>query len=61
MWVRHRHDLTVVAGVREDLLVTGHRGVEHDLADGLAVGAEGVAVVDGAVLEGEERGGFVQE
>src|SRR5690606_28502975 len=42
-------------GVGEDLLVARHRGVEHDLANGLASGPERVALVDGPVLEGEDR------
>src|SRR5690606_21220554 len=59
--VGHRDDLPVVAGVGEDLLVAGHRGVEHDLADRLAAGPEGVALVDGAVLEGEDRAWLGEE
>jgi hypothetical protein len=47
--VGHRHQLTAVRRVGEDLLVSGHRGVEHHLADGFAFGAEGLAFEDGAV------------
>ena len=39
------------AGVGHRLLVAGHAGREDDLAHGVAVGATGVAVEAGAVLE----------
>ena len=41
--VGHRDDLPLVGRIGEDLLVAGHRGVEDDLARGLAAGAEGLA------------------
>ena len=37
---RHRHDLPGVGGIRQDLLVAGHPGVEDRLSERLAVGAE---------------------
>ena len=49
----HRDDLPAVRGVGEHLLVAGHAGREHDLADGAAVGAEGAPCEDGAVGEHE--------
>ena len=44
-----RDDLLAVARIGEDLLVTGHRGVEHHLASGLAGCANGDACKDRAV------------
>ena len=54
--VRHHHDLTVVAGVGQDLLVPAHRGVEAELAPRLAARADGAAGDDGAVFKGELGG-----
>src|SRR5690606_32051961 len=50
-------DLPVVAGVGERLLVAGHAGAEHRLADGLTDRSVGVALEDTAVLEHQDRGG----
>src|SRR5690606_33060481 len=57
--VRHHHDLPVVAGVGQDLLVPAHRGVEAQLAARLPARSDGAAGDDGAVLESElgERAG----
>src|SRR5690606_11094617 len=52
--VGHRDQLAVVAGVGEDLLVAGQGGVEHDLADGGADRAEGLAAEGAAVLQDEQ-------
>src|SRR5690606_26721800 len=49
------HDLAVVAGVGEGLLVAGHAGGEHRLAEPLAAGAVGLAAEDPSVLEDENR------
>ncbi len=38
--IRERDDLAGVGGIGEDLLVAGHRRVEHDFADGVARGAD---------------------
>ncbi len=38
--IGHRDDLAAVAGIGEDLLVAGHRGVEADLAIDFAGGAD---------------------
>ena len=48
---RGHHDLPVVAGVGERLLVAGHAGGEHRLAERLPDGAERGAGEDPAVLE----------
>ena len=53
--VGHRDDLALVGRIGEHLLVAGHAGVEDDLAEGLAGGAEAAAGVDGAVFEGQFR------
>ena len=53
--VGHRHDLTVIGGVGQDLLITRHARVEDDLAIDLAPGAEGPAGKDRTVLEREFR------
>ena len=53
--VGHRHDLTVIGGVGQDLLITGHARVEDDLAIDLAPGAKGPAGEDRTVLEREFR------
>ena len=54
--VRHHHELADVAGVRQDLLIAAHGGVEAQLAAGLASGADGGAGEDEAVFEGDLRG-----
>ena len=41
--IGHRDDLAAIAGIGEDLLVAGHRGVEADFAVDFALGAEGNA------------------
>src|SRR5690606_22883225 len=53
---RHDDDLPCVARVGEGLLVSGHAGGEHRLAEGAAAGAVGAARVPAAVLEHEDRG-----
>ncbi len=59
--IGHRHDLAVVARIGQDLLVAGHRGVEHDLSDRPPGVTERVAVVHRAVLERQRRRRFVQQ
>jgi hypothetical protein len=49
--VGHRDDLALVRGVGEDLLVAGHRGVEHDLALGRARRTERAAGEDRAIFQ----------
>ena len=55
--IGHGDDLTLVAGIGEDLLIAGHRGVEDDFALGGSGSAKGAAGENGAVFEGEFRGG----
>ena len=53
---REAHELFGEARVGDDLLVTGHRSGEDRFADGEALGADGVAAEDRAVLESEKAG-----
>jgi hypothetical protein len=55
--IRQRDDLPAVAGVGEDFLVAGERGVEHHLAHGATGGADRDALEDRAVCKGEKCGG----
>ena len=57
--VRQRDDLPAVAGVGQDFLVAGHRGVEHHFADRVAGGADRGADEGGSVREGKQ--GFGQD
>ena len=50
-------DLPGVGGIGQDLLVAAHRGVEADLAHGLAHGAKAAAAKDRSVGERERRCG----
>ncbi|MGY4482600.1 hypothetical protein ACVWWR_001791 [Bradyrhizobium sp. LM3.2] len=52
-------ELAGIGGIGEDLLVAGHRGVEADLADGLAFGPETKAFEHRAVGKHQQRGRFV--
>src|SRR6185503_15006466 len=54
--IGHGDELPVVRWVRQDLLIARHAGVEDELADGLARGAEGLAVEDRAVGECQDCG-----
>ena len=49
-------ELPGIGGIGEDLLITGHRGVETDFADRLAFRAEAEALQHGAIGKHEERG-----
>jgi hypothetical protein len=51
--VGHGNDLSLVRRVGQHLLVAGHAGVEHDLAEGFAGRAEAPAGVDCAVFQGQ--------
>ena len=57
--IGERDDLPGVRRIGEDLLVAGHRGVEHDLADRRAGGADRAAAKHRAVGE-RERGRHVR-
>ena len=48
--------LPQIGGVRQDLLIAGHRGIEHHLADALPVGADGTAPKDRPVFQDQNRG-----
>ena len=52
-------ELPGIGGIGEDFLIAGHRGVEADLADRVALGAKAEAFEHGAVGEHEERGRLV--
>ncbi len=51
--VRHGHDLPLVRGVCQDLLVPGHARVEDHLSDGIPMRTEGPAMEYTAVLKGQ--------
>ena len=53
MGIGQRHNLTRIGGIGEDLLVTGHSRVEHDLANTGTVGADGLTAKNAAVGECE--------
>jgi hypothetical protein len=53
--VRHDHDLSRVRRIGEDLVVPGHRRVEHEISARLARRAGGEALEHEAVLEGQPR------
>ena len=48
-------DLTGIGGIRQDLLIAGHRCVEADFPDGRACRADAMAVIDRAVLQNQYR------
>lgn len=49
-------DLLAIGRVGQDLLIAGDRSVEHDLATGMALGADGFALEQTAVFQGQKRG-----
>ena len=51
MRIRQRNDLTTVRWVCENLLIPGHRGIEDDLADRLAVGSDRGTFEDRTILK----------
>ena len=53
MGIRQGYDLPAVGGIGEDLLVAGHRGIEDDFTDGLAVSTNGSALENGAILQSQ--------
>ncbi len=57
MRIGHGHDLAVVARIGHDLLVAGHRGVEHHFAHRLAAVPESVAPVDRSIFQ-RQHGAF---
>ena len=53
MRVGQGDDLAAVRGIRQDLLVSGHRRIENDFTDGLAVSTNGSAFENGAILQSQ--------
>src|SRR4051794_21153172 len=49
--VGHRDNLPAVAGIREDLLVAGHRRIEANFAVDFATGADGCPCKNSSVFE----------
>ncbi len=58
MRISQGDDLAAVAGIGQDFLIAGHRGVEHHFANRLPTRANGKAAKDRAV--GENQNGFGQ-
>ena len=53
--IRHRDDLTGVGRIRQDLLITRHRSVENDFANGFAFKAVSLAAKNTSVFEQQRR------
>ena len=51
-------DLPGIGRIGQDFLIAGHRGVEADLADRVAGGAEAETLQHGAVRQHQQRRGF---
>ena len=49
------HELSRVGGVRQNLLVARHAGVEHRFADGIGSLSKGIPVEHGAIRQCQER------
>ena len=49
----HRDDLSLIGGIGQDLLVTGHCRVKHDFPHRLPVVSEGAALEAAALLAGD--------
>src|SRR4029434_6816114 len=49
--VSHRHNLSGVRRVRQDLLISAHRGVENDFADSFALESVSFATKNTTVFE----------
>ncbi len=56
MGKRERDDLPGVGGIGEDFLITRHRRVEADFADGLADGADAETFDDEPIGQHDQRG-----
>jgi len=54
--ISKRDDLAAVAGIGEDLLIARHGSVEDDLGDGMSICADGDALEDGTVRQGQNCG-----
>ena len=53
--IRHGDDLTAIAGVGQNLLIPGHRGIEANLAVDFSRGSKCGAAEHGAVFKGQFR------
>ena len=49
------HELARIGGVRQNLLVARHAGVEHRFADGIGCTTKGIPVEHGAIRQCQER------
>ena len=55
--VGHAHDLSAIGWIGDDLLVSGHGGVETNFPGGGSGGSEGGSMEIATVFEGEYGGG----
>lgn len=56
--VSHGDDLATIGGVGENFLVTGHGGIEADLANDRSLSAKSYALENAAIFECKQRRGF---
>jgi len=56
MGIRHHHDLAVIGWIGEDLLVSGHRGIEAQLTARLTSETDRFSGDDGPIGEGQFAG-----
>ena len=61
MRIGQRNDLPTIGGIGEDLLVTGHRRVEDDFADGLPFSTDRNALKYSPVLQSKNCGRTQQQ
>ena len=54
--IGQRDDLAAIGRIGKNFLIAGHRGVENDFTTGDAVGADGLALENRPVGEGEDGG-----
>ena len=54
MGVSQRHDLATVRGIRQNLLVARHGGVENHFTDSYTRSANGQAAKERAIFQGED-------
>ena len=54
MGVSQRHDLATVGGVRQNLLITRHGGIENHLTHGGTRSANRQAAKERAIFQGED-------
>lgn len=55
MWMCEANELSLVAGVGHDLLISSHGGIEHDFADMRPLSTKSNATPNAPVLEHETR------